>query len=142
MCKAKSNRKALIMNRYVLALSSIFFIYSACSQEIVSADTSHYKTVIAGKQYGTSSFHQWKWGKHYRKEWTTPVQVPLLILDTVYRGLAPYEAGGGRQSKSLRLKDAQGREYVLRSIDKSFSGALPKIYQNTFIEKIANDQVS
>ncbi|HZI53705.1 MAG TPA: hypothetical protein VFD56_08385, partial [Chitinophagaceae bacterium] len=51
-------------------------------------------------------------------------------------------SGGGRQSKSLRLKDKEGREYVLRSIDKSFGKALPEIYQGTFIESIINDQVT
>jgi hypothetical protein len=63
-------------------------------------------------------------------------------LDTAFGGLNPYQAGGGRQSKSLRLKDAQNREWVLRSIDKSYTGALPEIFHNTFVEKIANDQVS
>src|SRR5687768_4752105 len=123
------------------------FIFIGCTLSISTAfaqqtTNSHSKTVIAGEQYGTSSFHQWKWGRHYRKEWITPVQIPILNLDTVSGGLTPYTAGGGRQSKSLRLKDAQGREYVLRSIDKTFTGALPEIYHNTFIEKIANDQVS
>jgi hypothetical protein len=120
----------------------IFFFTTGFTQTISTTDTTRYQTVIAGEQYKASLFHQWKWGKHYRKEWTTPVQVPLLMLDTVSGGLTAYDAGGGRQSKSLHLKDAQGREYVLRSIDKTFTGALPEIYQNTFVEKIANDQVS
>jgi hypothetical protein len=139
MNMATFNRKILSIKKYTLFLSCILFTSLSFSQQNLSPD---FKLVIAGKQYGTSSFHQWKWGKHYRKEWTTPVGVPVLILDTVAGGLTPYEAGGGRQSKSLRLRDPQGREYVLRSVDKSFKGALPEIYQNTFIEKIANDQVS
>jgi hypothetical protein len=100
------------------------------------------KIVIAGKQYGTSSFHQWLWGKHYRKEWITPVNVSVLYLDAVDGGLTAYESGGGRQSKSLKLKNPHGKEYVLRSIDKTFGRALPEIYQKTFVEKIVNDQVS
>src|SRR5688500_7889162 len=54
------------------------------------------KTVLAGKQYGTSPFHQWLWGRHYRKEWITPVTVSTLNLDSVNGGLVAYEAGGGR----------------------------------------------
>ena len=100
------------------------------------------KTVIAGQQYAKSSFHQWLWGKHYRKEWTTPVTVNKLNLDTVGGGLTAYEAGGGRQTKTLRLKNAQGKEYVLRSIDKTFGNALPEIYRGTFVEEVINDQVS
>ena len=99
-------------------------------------------TVVAGKQYYTGKFHQSLWGKHYRKEWNTPVNFKVVMLDTLAGGLTPYEAGGGRQSKSLRLKDNNGKEYVLRSIDKTFGKALPEIIRGTFIEKIVDDQVS
>jgi hypothetical protein len=58
----------------------------------------------------------------------------VVNLDTLAGGLIPYQSGGGRQSKSLRLKERDGREYVLRSVDKSFGKALPEIYQGTFIE--------
>jgi len=128
--------------RLILFLSVIFFEISANAQEVKSEDAHQRKIVVAGQQYGRSPSHQRLWGKHYRQEWTTPVVVPVLFLDTVSGGLHPYQAGGGRQSKSLRLKDAQNREWVLRSIDKSFTGALPEIYHNSFVEKIANDQVS
>lgn len=101
-----------------------------------------YKTVIAGPQYDRSSLHQTFWGRHYRKEWNTPVSLPVFMLDTAAGGLTPYESGGGMQSKSLRLRDATSREYVLRSIDKRFGRALPEIYKGTFVEKIINDQVS
>jgi hypothetical protein len=40
------------------------------------------------------------------------------------------------------LVNANGKEYVLRSIDKTFGGALSPIYHNTFVENMANDQVS
>ncbi|HET9747635.1 MAG TPA: BamA/TamA family outer membrane protein, partial [Chitinophagaceae bacterium] len=86
--------------------------------------------------------YQRKWGEHYRKEWSTPVKFKKVTLDTLAGGLTPYEAGGGRQSKTLRLRDKQAREYVLRSIDKSFGKALPEIYQGTFIENLINDQVT
>lgn len=105
-------------------------------------DTATRKVVIAGAQYDKSSFHNWLWGKHYRKDWTTPVSVPILLLDTVNGGLMGYGKGGGRQSKTLQMRNPQGREYVLRSIDKSFGKALPDKYRGTFIEKIIDDQVS
>jgi hypothetical protein len=99
-------------------------------------------TINAGKQYERSKFHQWLWGKHYRKEWATPVSVPYFYLDTAAGGLTPYQAGGGRQSKTLRLRNPQKKEYVLRSVDKSFGRAIPDIYHGTFIESLLNDQVS
>jgi hypothetical protein len=70
------------------------------------------------------------------------VTLKVFYLDTAAGGLTPYEAGGSRQTKSLRLHDSNKREYVLRSIDKTFTGALPEDLRGTFIERIANDQVS
>ena len=102
----------------------------------------NYKSVTAGIQYKKSSFHQWLWGKHYRPDWSKSVKVRIINLDTVDGGLTAYEKGGGRQTKTLRLRNTQGKEYVLRSIDKSFGKALPEIYHGTFIEAIINDQVS
>lgn len=129
----------------VLFLSGLMlFFISSNAQDTSFSNNSvgPQKTVIAGEQYGSRPFHQWLWGKHYRKEWTTAVKVPALNLDSVDGGLSVYEAGGGRQSITLKLKNPQGKEYVLRSIDKTFGKALPEIYRKTFIEKIVNDQVS
>lgn len=122
---------------FLLCISTSLGCYS---QE--QASDSNRKTVVAGPQYQRSPLHQILWGKHYRKEWNTPVTIPFFYLDTAAGGLKPYQAGGGRQSKTLRLRTEAGKEYVLRSIDKTFGKALPDIYQNTFIEQIINDQVS
>ena len=113
-------------------------------QQNFPSDTTkrNYQSVIAGKEYQRSSFHQSFWGKHYRKEWTTPVSVNQFYLESEAGGLHPYEKGGGRQTTSLKLRDASGREYVLRSIDKDFGKALPEIYQGTFVDKIMKDQGS
>ena len=125
----------------LLSLLITSISYSQMAPVYVSKDSS-YKIVVAGPQYNTDPAHQKRWGTHYRKEWATPVKVKVVKLDTLAGGLIPYEKGGGRQSKTLRLRDKEGREYVLRSIDKSFGKALPEIYQGTFIETIIDDQVS
>ena len=125
-----------------LLLTGSCIIFVPCFGQSVNPGDSSFKTVVAGSQYATSSQHQKRWGKHYREEWNTPVKVKVVMLDTLAGGLTAYQEGGGRQSKTLRLRDAQGREYVLRSIDKTFGKALPEIAQGTFIEAIANDQVS
>jgi hypothetical protein len=100
------------------------------------------KVVVPGAQYNRSGFHNFLWGRHYRKEWNTPVKFKVINLDSTAGGLTPYESGGSRQTMSLKLHDPQKREYVLRSIDKTFGGALPEEYRKTFIESIVNDQVS
>jgi hypothetical protein len=98
--------------------------------------------VIPGKEYKRSGFHNFFWGKHYRKEWTTQVRVNDLYLDTALGGLTPTETGGSRQSKTLRLRAKNGKEYVLRSINKDFGRALPEDAKNSFARKIAKDQSS
>ena len=125
--------------RIFLLLITLITSFSLSAQ---SKDSAEFKTVIAGPQYDKSGFHQFFWGKHYRKDWNEPVLVRSLNLDTVNGGLEAYERGGGRQSKTLRLRNKAGKEYVLRSIDKSFGKALPDKYRGTFVENIIDDQVS
>jgi hypothetical protein len=98
-----------------------------------------YIKVSVGPEYRSSSFHQWLWGRNYRKEWTTPVQFPVLFLDTLKGGLIPYKEGGGHQSKSLHLKTKAGKEYALRSVDKALSGLVPDVFHHTFLEHLANE---
>ncbi len=129
--------------RYFIVLLAAFTLSAKWS--VVAAQKVNISptfTTVAGRQYYRSNLHHALWGKHYRKEWKTPALFKVAMLDTLAGGVTPYQAGGGRQSKSLRLKDANGREYVLRSIDKTFEGALPEIVKGTFIASIANDQVS
>ncbi|HEV8079747.1 MAG TPA: hypothetical protein VGP43_03475, partial [Chitinophagaceae bacterium] len=127
------------------AIICLLFTFPAFAQEttIVETETDRWhKVVIAGKKYNKSSFHNLIWGSHYRKEWATPVKINIINLDSVYGGLTPVEKGGGRQTKTLRLEDKNGKQYVLRSIDKSYKRALPENFSRTFVETIANDQVS
>lgn len=127
-----------------LLLVSFLFPLTAHSQgptKVLDTVNATERVIVAG-QYSEGSFHQFLFGHHYRKEWNKPVKVKVMMLDTLAGGLTPYEAGGGRQSKSLKLRDRQNREYTLRSLDKSFGRALPEVYQNTFIEDLVDDQVT
>jgi hypothetical protein len=127
----------------VTALAFCFLAVPAFPQNVVDSFAHRGDTiVVAGKQYHKGSFYQWLWGKHYRQDWLTQVRVKMLNLDTVNGGLIAYEKGGGRQSITIRLRNVREKEYVLRSIDKSFGLALPEIYRKTFVESLINDQVS
>jgi hypothetical protein len=99
-------------------------------------------TVIAGAEYKKSLLHKIFWGKNRRKEWTTPVRVPAVLLDTMYGGLKPYKKGGGNESKTLRLVSAKGKEYVIRSINKSRQAVIPKLLRNSYFGMIIQDGVS
>src|SRR5215212_4688229 len=138
----RKDMKAIIRNLFITVISLLPLFASAQKTVVIDSTDPNYRTVISGAEYAASGFYQWLWGHHYRKEWTTPVKVPVINLDTVAGGLTATEQGGGRQSKTLRLKNSKGKQYVLRSIDKDYGGALPEIARGTFIERLAKDQVS
>ena len=99
--------------------------------------------VAAGPQYARGWLHQLFWGRHYRKEWATPVAAPVLNLRTVVPGgLTPTLAGGSFQTKNLRLVDTAGVEYVLRSVDKDATKALPEKLRAGPIGRLMKDQTS
>jgi hypothetical protein len=98
--------------------------------------------VIPGKEFKRSGYHNFWWGKHYRTEWNTAARFPNFYIDTALGGLTPYAPGGGRQSKTLRLRSKSGGEYVLRSIHKDLGRAMPDATRGTVINKMARDQSS
>ena len=57
-------------------------------------------------------------------------------------GLKPVQRGGGFQSKSLRLEDANGKQYVLRSIEKYPDKVLPEEFSQTFVKDVIVDGIS
>ena len=59
------------------------------------------------------------WGHHYRNEYSIPVKAKTVLLDTLYGGLTVVKKGGGHQSKSLRLVNPDGKQYVMRALKKS-----------------------
>ena len=114
----------------------------AVAQNNAGTKKSPFITVPAGAEYKTSSFHQWLWGKNYRREWAAPVKVPVAMLDTLHGGLIPTKAGGGHQTKSLHSEDRAGKKYTLRSVNKTLGKVLPPDFLGTFIEDIVDDEVS
>jgi hypothetical protein len=96
-------------------------------------------TVAVGEHYGRSGLHTFFYGKHYRPAWTTPVSFKVLDLGSEKGGLKPTQQGGSRQTMNLRLEDADGKEYVLRSVDKDPAKALPEKWQQSYAANIIRD---
>jgi len=99
-------------------------------------------TAIAGKEYAAGNLKRLFFGAHYRDSWTTEIKIPHLDLDTTFGGLTPYKKGGGRQTKSLKFKTADGRRYVFRSVNKDPVKALAYNLRETFIANVLRDQTS
>ena len=88
---------------------------------------------------------EWKYpfiGENYREVWKTPVKVPVFNILTKKDSLFIVKRGGGKQTLSLRLEDKNGRQYVLRSLEKNIEPVLPKELKNTFAVEIVQDQIS
>jgi hypothetical protein len=98
--------------------------------------------VVAGEQYRAGPFVRFANGDEYRAEWTTPVRVPVLDPARFAGGLTVLQAGGGFATESLRLRGADGREYVFRSVDKTAGRGLPEDLQGSFVEWIVQDLTS
>ncbi|GEC72635.1 Calcineurin-like phosphoesterase [Flavobacterium flevense] len=112
--------------------------------------SSHIKaSIYTPEMTSKSAFHNFLFGKHYRKYYSQLIDVPVVSLDTLHGGLSPVRAGGGHQSKSLRLEDANGKEYVMRALKKSVSRFLQSVafkdqyvedaFKNTYAENFLYD---
>lgn len=97
-------------------------------------------TAISTRYEPKSFLHKMIMGKNYRSTWSTPVNLPVFHLSG--SGFTIEKLGGGQQTKSLRLKDKQGKEWALRTVDKEVSGAIPKSLNNTIVEKVVQDMIS
>ena len=98
--------------------------------------------LIAPEYDKVSKLHRFFLGDSYRKLYNTPVKMPLIDLSAENGGMEVVKLGGGMQTQSLRLKDANGREWALRSIQKYPERSLPESLRNTFAKDIVQDQIS
>ena len=99
--------------------------------------------VAAGPEYARGAVWRFFWGTHYRDIWATPVTAPVLRLATAAPGgLTPIRAGGSYQSHTLRMCTESGQEFVLRSVDKDASVALPAGWKRRLLGRLMKDQTS
>ena len=84
-------------------------------------------------------FYKKLWGERYRKHFSTAINAQTVSLDTLFGGLIPIRKGGGHQSKSLRLQDKQGREYVMRALRKNAVQYLQSVaFKDQYIQGFFN----
>ena len=106
-------------------------------------------SIYSQKMTQKSLFHKFLFGNHYRKYYSLPVETKTATLDTLMGGLKPIREGGGHQSKSLRVSDPKGREYVMRAMKKSATQFLQSVafkdqyivndFENTYAENFLLD---
>ena len=113
---------------------------NASAQKSSGADSV--KLAIEPDYNRASKTHRFFLGENYRKLWATPVKLRIFHLSTEKGGLKIVQLGGGLQTKSLRLQDSTGQQWVLRTIQKYPERGLPVDLRPTVAKDILQDQVS
>ncbi|MBJ6142974.1 hypothetical protein [Hymenobacter sp. BT559] len=113
---------ALLSGGFLAACSEPTASVSAADRPVFGPDSAWVR-VAAGAHYAQRGWWwQRLWGQHYRQLWATPVTAPVLRLGAAE--LLPVQVGGSFQTNTLRLHTADGRTFVLRSVDKDLSRSL------------------
>ncbi len=76
-------------------------------------------SIYTPEETSKSGLYRFLWGDHYREVYSRNIEVPVLLLDTIYDGLRPIKEGGGQQSRSIRFINEDEHEYTLRALRKS-----------------------
>ncbi len=117
---------------YFTALTFICSGSQMHGQQVGQAkNDSMFAARAAGERYQAGGLHKFFFGKHYRDEWTTPVNVPYLDLGSFAGGLTPIKEGGRRQTKSLRFEATMRHILAARALCADFPAKdLPVILQS------------
>ncbi|MEP6951522.1 MAG: metallophosphoesterase [Ginsengibacter sp.] len=107
---------------------------SGFKDSVTVAINTHYQQISAP--------HKLFAGKNYRKEWATPVQLKVFRIDKQNGGFTIISMGGGKQTESLRLRDKNGQEWVLRTVDKDPNGSVPRVLKSYIDKRIMQDMIS
>src|SRR5437899_9711713 len=125
----------------IVALAALLPVGALRAADAPAASPEKVK-VVAAPRYRAGPIHKFLLGPTYRRLWTTPVVVEVLDLRRVAGGLKPVKRGMGKETLSLRFEGKDGTEWRVRSIDKNPAGVLPMELRDTFVDQLAQDQVS
>ena len=81
-------------------------------------------------------------GSNYRKEWSTPIGLKIFKLKNTEGGFTIESLGGGKQTRSLKLKDSHGVSWALRTVDKDPEKEIPEALRGTLAQRIVKDLIS
>lgn len=124
-----------------IAIAATLVSLSATALQ-AQGDSAHWVLVAPNPQYEAGGIWRMFFGADWRDLWTTPTKVEVLNLQTFAGGLTPVKQGGGQQTKSLRFRAPDGRQFNFRSVDKDPSAVLPPDLKGTFADEIVQDQIS
>lgn len=127
----------MMQKRLLVSLFSLLLTLPAIAQQATLPDSI---TIAINTKFDKAGgFKRFLLGTNYRKVWAQEVRMPIFHLDKEKGGLRITGVGGGNQTTSLQMVDSSGREWVLRSANKTTSRDQPKIYKNTMVEDLMLD---
>jgi len=137
------------MNKlYTCLLSALFCAGEVQAQqaatrvEHIPENADSVKTSVHPSYNNVSKTHKKFFGENFRKEWAANVTLPVIRIDRIAGGLKVIQAGGGMQTKSIRLQDGTGREWVIRSVEKAPDKLIPENLKGTFAVDWVDDEYS
>jgi hypothetical protein len=130
--------------------TQVAFTYSQAYENVRKEEELSYKEITtdsievsAHAPYNdVGKFHRNLFGENFRKEWAATATLPVIRISKIKGGLTPLKRGGGHQTLSLRLKDKDGKEWVLRSIEKYPDIILPEALRQTFAKDVVSDAMT
>lgn len=139
--KVKNNDVQISYNEEVFNFSERAPLPDTAAPIFLSTGTT--VSVAASKKYANPpKTREWLLGKNYRNVWSEPVNVPVFDMRTEKGGFTIDKIGGGKQTKSIHLKDTAGHPYKLRTIDKDPKEFLPPEFRSPLTRAIVNDMIS
>jgi hypothetical protein len=129
-----------------LLIAAIFIarVWTASAQEARYGTTfpDSVNIKVHASYNDVKGFHRWFFGENYRKEWGAPVRLPLINVKQIGGGLSPEQFGGGMETKSIRMSDRTGKEWVIRSVEKIPDKLVPENLRGTFVLDWFGDEYS
>ena len=108
--------------------------------EFVYKDTA---VISASDQYKhTKKFAKWILGENYRTTWNEPVSFKIFNINKEKGSFKIKSLGGGKQTKSLKLEDKNGKEWTIRTLEKDPEKALPVNLRGTLAKDVVSDVIS
>ncbi len=96
----------------------------------------------ANTKYLASNSKMKFYGNNYRTEWSLPTTFSYFDIGKEKGGLKVVKRGGGGQTLSLRLEAQDGRQYVLRSVDKYPERNIPPSLSSPFINTVLEEVIA
>ena len=131
-----------LKKRYSFILLSGLIITAFTTSAQIKGKPDSITVAVAPDYNDVSGVHRILLGENYRKEWGIPVKLRIIDLSKEKGGLVIEQKGGGMQTKSLRLVDKKGQEWVLRSVQKYPERVLPPTLRSGLTKAIIQDQTS